>query len=176
MYILTRPYVCSFGALPGILNISLPLESSPAHTPLAAESILQPYLDAVLTLTGAPSTPDATPATPLFTTFFIHHEPRGAGPSANDAGGIIVTPPASRVLPTIADNITQNAEVMFWRAVKQLKAAGVQRVAPPGYSRKEKKTEEAREDGEKDGDEGLEEIDSLWPPLDATEDDTADEW
>ena len=77
-----------------------------------------------------------------------------------------------QLLPVIADAATENAEAMFWKAVEQLKAAGVRRsLVKDGLRRSE---DEENAGGERES----EEVDSFWPPLDATEDDssTADEW
>lgn len=60
---------------------------------------------------------------------------------------------------------------MFWKAVEQLRAAGVQRTVP---------TEDAEKvDGEvekAEPEEVSQDMDSFWPPLDALEDETGDEW
>ncbi|KAI0643601.1 FAD/NAD-P-binding domain-containing protein [Trametes meyenii] len=153
-----------------IINISLLLPPSAPRTS-SAEQILRPYLDAALSLTTTSSTStDTQPAAPLFSLFYIHHPVALSGASSGDLN-IIVSPPCTPLLPVIADTATQNAEAMFWQAVKTL-----------GIARKKTDTHEASADdktgeaNEKDAGEDSEAIDSFWPPLDAAEDDTTDEW
>ena len=133
---------------------------------------MRPYLEAVLSL-AAPSSPSETAPAPLFTVFYTHNPSSSAdSTSIPSPTGAIITPPAIQLLPVIADAATENAEAMFWKAVEQLKAAGVQRsLVQDGFRRSE---DEEKAGGEREP----EEVDSFWPPLDATEDDssTADEW
>ncbi|KAI1788932.1 FAD/NAD(P)-binding domain-containing protein [Ganoderma leucocontextum] len=153
-----------------ILNISLPLSETEAFS---SEELLRPYLDAALSLTAPPSR-ETSPATPLFTVFYTHNSSLSRpSPTANSLPSAIITPPPPPLLPVIADATTGNAEAMFWKAVEQLKAAGVRR------SVVKETVGKAKEGGEEPADaEEYQEIDSFWPPLDATEDDssTADEW
>ncbi|RDX39749.1 FAD/NAD(P)-binding domain-containing protein [Lentinus brumalis] len=155
-----------------IVNISLPL-SSESMSSSSAEELLRPYLEATLSLTVPPSSPpDTHPATPLFSLFYIHHVLTPASPSSiNNSSSIIITPPCRPHLPLIADQATEHAETMFWKAVEQLRAAGVQRTVP---------TEDAEKvDGEvekAEPEEVSQDMDSFWPPLDALEDETGDEW
>ncbi|RPD62128.1 FAD/NAD(P)-binding domain-containing protein [Lentinus tigrinus ALCF2SS1-7] len=154
-----------------IVNISLSLSESTLSS--SAEELLRPYLEAALSLTAPPSSSSVTsPATSLFSLFYIHHTPAAvssAPPSSSSS--VIVTPPSRPHLPTIADEATEHAEAMFWTAVKQLKAAGVQRTVP------KEEAEEGDASVEKAGTEDTSpDIDSFWPPLDAVEDETSDEW
>ncbi|KAI0706927.1 FAD/NAD(P)-binding domain-containing protein [Cerioporus squamosus] len=155
-----------------IVNISLPL-SPESTSSSSAEELLRPYLEAALSLTVPPSSPSGTPpATSLFSLYYIHNIPASVSPSSSDnSSGIIIAPPCRPHLPAIADEATEHAETMFWKAVEQLKAAGVQRTVP-------------KEEVEKGGDavekaeleESSQEIDSFWPPLDAIDDESSDEW
>ena len=139
--------------------------------------MLKPYLDAALSLTAPPSSPDASPASPLYSVFYFHSAPPSVAP-VSAMPTMIVTPPCTQLLPALADAATENAEAMFWKAVEQLKAAGAQRlVLKEPALRKETNVEM-----EKDADEVPEDvaeseaIDSFWPPLEASEDPAADEW
>ena len=170
---------CADTLPPGILNISLPLPSyTPSSSP-SAEDLLKPYLDAALTLTAPPSSPDASIASPLFSVFYVHTAPTSALKLTGLGSGIIATPPCPQLLPAIADAATENAEAMFWKAVEQLKAAGVQRSVVKGTTTKVQDEAGGEDDDvdEKDSvDQEPEDIDSFWPPLDAAEDESADEW
>ncbi|KAH9853364.1 GDP dissociation inhibitor-domain-containing protein [Lenzites betulinus] len=139
-----------------IVNILLPLPQSTSST--SAEGLLRPYLDATLTLTSPPSS-ETTPATPLFTVFYTLHHALATTLDADP--GIIVAPPHKPLITSVADEATQNAEGMFWKAVEKL---GKKR--PP--------TQGADVSGEKEEESG--EIDSFWPPLDAAEVETSDDW
>ncbi|KAI0676664.1 FAD/NAD(P)-binding domain-containing protein [Trametes maxima] len=152
-----------------IVNISLPLTHAAPGT--SAEQVLRPYLDAALSLTAPPSvSSDTQPAVPLFTLFYNHYP--AALPQASFGGpDIIIAPPCTPLLPTIADVATQNAETMFWAAVKKL--GTVHRKVATREASGDRKAEDANE---KDTEEGPEAIDSFWPPLDAAEDDSADDW
>lgn len=134
---------------------------------------MRPYLDAALSLTAPPSR-DTTPATPLFTVFYTHNSTLSRpSPTATSSLNAIVVPPATPLLPQIADAATGNAEGVFWKAVEQLKAAGVRRSIVQESFGKAKEGEEEVTCAEESQD-----IDSFWPPLDASEDDssTTDEW
>ena len=155
----------------GILNISLPLLSS-ASGP-SAEELLRPYLDAALTLTAPPSaSSEVQPAEPLFTLFYIHHP--ASAPSLSDPANadsdIIITPSCTTLLPAIADAATQNAEAMFWKAVRRLKGTREPQKAVPTD---DEKGEEVEKDG---GDSELDGIESFWPPLDVADVESADDW
>ncbi|TBU50589.1 FAD/NAD(P)-binding domain-containing protein [Dichomitus squalens] len=154
-----------------ILNISLPL---PTSDPSSPKELLRPYLEAALSLAISPSSPETTPTRPLFTVFYTHNPPSGAAPPSTPSdSGAILTPPPTQLLPAIADVATENAEAMFWKAVEQLKAAGVRRsVVKESYKKSDGEEEKVYDERKP------EEIDSFWPPLDATEEDssTADEW
>ncbi|KAI0751673.1 FAD/NAD-P-binding domain-containing protein [Daedaleopsis nitida] len=159
-----------------IINISVPLTTtSPATS--SAEDLLRPYLDAVLSLTVPHTAPaDTVPATPLFTVFYVHHPPPVPSTDQTQPPDIIIPTSHSQLVPSIADAGTKAAEAIFWKAVEKLKAAGVRRTAP--------KEETEKDDGaaEKDSKEGEmesdapDDVDSFWPPLDAVEDETSDEW
>lgn len=160
----------------GIINIALPCASSTEQSH-SAEELLRPYLDATLTLTAPPPTsPDPQPTTPLFTVFYIHHPaPPHPPPTPSTPGaGIIVAPPHTSLLPEIADEATQHAEAMFWKAVETLGRRPPVRESS-STDGVEVKSEESREkEAEEDSDSG--EIDSFWPPLDAAEVESADDW
>ncbi|KAI0366234.1 FAD/NAD(P)-binding domain-containing protein [Pilatotrama ljubarskyi] len=148
-----------------VLSISLPLPE--ASSSRSAEELLRPYLDATLTLTAPPSaSPVMQPVTPLFSVFYAHcPTPRPFGLD------IIVTPPHTLLLPTIADVATEQAESMFWKAVQKL---GRKRPTEESTGKKEAE-DEGPESSEKDIEEsGL--IDSFWPPLDAAEVESSEDW
>ncbi|KAH9921562.1 FAD/NAD-P-binding domain-containing protein [Epithele typhae] len=148
-----------------IVNISLPLSSSSAFTS-SAEELIKPYLDATLSLTAPPSA-DGSAAVPLFTVFYYQHAVNDTPSSSTELTGVVLTPPCTQDLASIADSATQHAEGMFWTAVGQLKAAGVKRgKVPTGRMA----TEEVEEEGQP------EEIDALWPPLDAADEEAMDEF
>ena len=153
-----------------VLNISLPISESESFSP---EELLRPYLDAALSLTAPPSR-DTAPGSPLFTVFYTHN-PTLSRPSQLEVplSSAIIAPLPTPLLPAIADAATGNAEALFWKAVEQLKAAGVRRsVVKESFGK-------AKESGEDPAEtEEPQEIDSFWPPLDATEDDSnkMDEW
>ncbi|KAH9887595.1 FAD/NAD-P-binding domain-containing protein [Cubamyces lactineus] len=151
-----------------ILNISLPLPSLAPD--FSAEALLRPYLDAALTLTAPLSaSSEVRPAEPLFTVFYIHHpaSTSSLSDSADTDPGIIITPSCTTLLPAIADAATQNAEAMFWKAVRRLK--GTQELKT-SVSVDGEKDEETEKDGEFDG------IESFWPPLDVADVESADDW
>ncbi|EIW62323.1 FAD/NAD-P-binding domain-containing protein [Trametes versicolor FP-101664 SS1] len=157
-----------------IINISLPCASS-AEQSRSAEELLRPYLDATLTLTAPPPTSsDPQPTTPLFTVFYIHHPaPHPPAPSTVGAG-IIVSPPHTSLLPEIADAATQHAEVMFWKAVETLGRRPLVQESGSTDGVEDKSEESGEKEAEEDSDSG--EIDSFWPPLDAAEVESADDW
>ncbi|KAI0329920.1 FAD/NAD(P)-binding domain-containing protein [Cubamyces sp. BRFM 1775] len=152
-----------------ILNISLPLPSSTSNP--SAEELLRPYLDAALTLTAPPSaSSEVQPADPLFTVSYIHHPVSTSVPSdsADADSDIIITPPCTPLLPVIADVATQNAEAMFWRAVRRLKGTWEPEKRDCVDGEKDEATD--KDGGEVDG------IDSFWPPLDVADVESADDW
>ncbi|KAI0759704.1 FAD/NAD-P-binding domain-containing protein [Trametes elegans] len=153
-----------------VLNISLPLPSLDHNR--RSEELLRPYLDATLTLTAPPTTsPEAQPATPLFTVFYTQQPVPPQSPSATSSN-IIITPPYTPLLPAIADAATQNAEDMFWKAIEKL---GRTRRPAEGTTTGEAKGK-SEEAGEKVAERDPEETDSFWPPLDVGEVETSDDW
>ncbi|KAI0637611.1 GDP dissociation inhibitor-domain-containing protein [Trametes polyzona] len=162
-----------------IVNISLPLPPS-ADSP-SSEDLLRPYLDATLTLTVPPTAPAETqPATPLFTVFYTHHPGQGMSRSADTDMGIIVAPPHTSLITALADEATQNAEDMFWRAIERLGKGK----RPPSETQVEEhgeaKDSETDAEMEKEKGDGEEEVtgvvDSFWPPLDVAEVETSEDW
>ena len=131
--------------------------------PSSPEDLLRPYLEAALSL-ATPSSPSETAPAPLFTVFYTHNPSSSAdSTSVPSPTGVIVTPPAIQLLPVIADEATENAEAMFWKAVEQLKAAGVRRsIIKESFAKVKEGGEEAAEAEEP------QEVDSFWPPLDAS--------
>lgn len=105
----------------GIVYVILPLTSS--NSGETAQSILQPYLDAVLTFT---QTPEGAPATPLSTSFYFERQPSADVPgsqASQETPRYIVTPPlVYSTFPDLPDTATANAEVTFQRVVKSLRA------------------------------------------------------
>lgn len=111
----------------GILYLSTPVYPD---TRASAEELLQPYLKATMSL--------AENAEPLFTLFYMQElrNHTRAVPSSSQ----IFVPPAVSLLPECADVATDQAEVMFRKAIKILCQSG--------------KTDRAEEDI------------PFWPPLD----------
>ncbi|KAK7053847.1 GDP dissociation inhibitor-domain-containing protein [Favolaschia claudopus] len=139
-----------------ILYLALPLlASTPISNP---ETLLQPYLNAILAL---PADGIDTPITPLFTTFYIQHPSPPADPqqtaeaplepaSASTAAHLAPAPlPPILPLPDAGDAAAEHAEHVFWEAVKILRP-------------------NAKEGGgDQDDDDG---ITSFWPPMENKED------
>ncbi|KAH9482877.1 Rab proteins geranylgeranyltransferase component A [Psilocybe cubensis] len=108
-----------------IIYIALPLSSVPEES-VSTESIVRPYLNALLLL-GAD--PPHTPVTPLFTTFYLETSPYNSPPSApgtsspNTDPSCIIPPTLPMVpLPDIPDEATTIAENTFKEAVKYLRS------------------------------------------------------
>jgi len=102
--------------LQGILYIALPVSSSS----VSPESILKPYLDAVLALTTDPA--DA-PAQPLFTMSYLETSSgtRSEEGTRRTEASYLVPPCLNYVsLPDLADAATVHAEATFREAVKKL--------------------------------------------------------
>ncbi|OJT07504.1 Rab proteins geranylgeranyltransferase component A [Trametes pubescens] len=160
----------------GIVNISLPCTSS-SGPPHSAEELLRPYLDATLTLAAPLSVPsDSQPIAPIFTVFYIHHSaPPHPPPALSTASSeIIVAHPHTSLLPEIADAATQHAEAMFWKAVEMLGRRSPVRESGSTDEVEGKNEEGGEKEAEEESDPG--EIDSFWPPLDAAEVESADDW
>ncbi|KAJ7185918.1 FAD/NAD(P)-binding domain-containing protein [Mycena filopes] len=148
-----------------ILYLALPLVDSSGDPD--ARALLQPYLDATLAL-AVPSpnlgpdsttpTPTSTPASPLFATFYVqtpHHYVRGPPSAAGEPGAdehlAPVPMPPVLALPDAGDAAAVHAEVVFWEAVRILKA---------------QRGEAAREEEE--------EITTMWPPVESREEEEED--
>lgn len=144
---------------PGVLYLTLPLlhDAGQARSP---EDLLRPYLDA--TLTPSQTTEDKTPQPnqPLFTVFYKQHPVLSTASSVNeDAAPLLSLPSDSIHLPEIGDLMVGSAEITFWKAIEQLKMAG-------------RKPQRKEKEGEQ---EGAQDIDSFWPPLEVV-DDESEEW
>jgi hypothetical protein len=89
-----------------------------------------------------------TSLTPLFTLFYIYHPPL---PSSNHSSATtcLTTPPKSVLLSESADSSATIAESLFWEASTILKSL-------PQHATKE--------------------IDRMWPLVDVSVEDDADEW
>lgn len=122
---------------------------------------LQPYLDAVLALTRTEAVQEeqSHPAQAVFSIFYKQHPPPTTDLPAAESAVLLSPPPADSIhFPEIADSMVASAEATFRRAIEQLKAAGRR------PQRKEK-------EGEKESiHQSVEDIDSLWPPLEYVED------
>lgn len=144
----------------GILYLSMPLNGSTSSA--SPESLLKPYLDAMLALTIASS--PSTPTEPLFTTYYIQNlsslqppstEPPSESLPTRPAGRpstVLITPTPSTLLPESADSATTNAEAVFWEAVKTLKS-----LSPSADTREE-------------------DIETFWPPVEADPDEVVEDW
>ncbi|RDB15492.1 Rab proteins geranylgeranyltransferase component A [Hypsizygus marmoreus] len=172
-----------------IVYIGLPL-SSPLPSSISAESLLKPYLDAVLTLaappndpatsTSLPTPPVETPSPhpesastkPLFTSFYIEH-PTPDSPlhtvdpesTQNKKTYIIPTPllPASS-LPDTPDDAAINAEAAFWEVIKVLQQDGGKSDSDVSGKMELDRTDDASEG-----------VSSFWPPLEREEESGGEE-
>ncbi|GLB33328.1 putative FAD NAD-P-binding domain-containing protein [Lyophyllum shimeji] len=167
-----------------IWYIALPLSSPPADS-ISAEQLLQPYLDAMLSLTKPPTPsvrlpPSSSPPAPaveaaphsahprpkpLFTLFYIEH-PDPSSPSAETSRhtkSYVVPPPLppASPLPDVPDAAATSAEAVFWEAVKVLRDAGVRPERDQGLD-------------DVDAGEALD-IQSFWPLLETGEDSGGEE-
>ncbi|KJA30088.1 hypothetical protein HYPSUDRAFT_175261 [Hypholoma sublateritium FD-334 SS-4] len=132
--------------------ITLPLGSIPEE-PITAESLLRPYVDALLRLAVNPS---RVPLAPLFSLFYLEVPDERVLPSEGDPQASTYLVPAAlpiASLPDFPDQATTVAEATFRAAVQIL-----QKLSPP------------REN------EGEEESTPFWPPLPTDEDDEDSEW
>jgi hypothetical protein len=105
----------------GIVYIVLPLTSTqPDQT---AESVLKPYLDAVLSFA---QTVEGAPTTPLSTSFFFEKQLPAEVPgsqAAQDTPRYIIAPPLTySAFPDIPDAATYSAEATFQQAIRSLRA------------------------------------------------------
>ncbi|KAF7790767.1 hypothetical protein EIP86_001724 [Pleurotus ostreatoroseus] len=135
-----------------ILYITMPLLPGNDDNK-SAEELLQPFLDATLSLTAPPSE-DAETVRPSCVLFYKQCSAKTPAEPQDTQTTCIYRSPYSPYLPEIADSAAVNGEDMFWRAVKALKAAGR---LPQGAA------------GEGS------DVDSFWPPLDYVEED-GEEW
>ncbi|TFK64701.1 FAD/NAD(P)-binding domain-containing protein [Pluteus cervinus] len=132
-----------------IVYLCLPVTSDAVD----AKSVLKPYLDATLALTGVPD----SPAEPLFTLFYTQVHPISpvAAPAGMEGKTLLVSPSLPFLpLPEPPDVAAINAEKVFWEAIKVFK----------------RDTETLGESETA--------IDSFWPPLgvDTEENDDGDSW
>ncbi|KAF4619215.1 hypothetical protein D9613_005473 [Agrocybe pediades] len=131
-----------------IVYISLPVDTMPDDS-ISAETLLKPYLDALMSL---PVDPLKSPIQPLFTTFYLETIPASPTPTTPSSGTYIVPAPLSAVpLPDVPDEATLIAEQTFTEASKIL--------------RHFKKTNDSSE----------EEI-PFWPPLPVDDEEEDNEW
>ncbi|KAJ6544042.1 GDP dissociation inhibitor-domain-containing protein [Mycena capillaripes] len=136
-----------------LLYLALPLIPTPAgDADQDPQTLLQPYLNAVLALANA----DAQPLAPLFSSFYVQHPPtrsedEGEGATHPDEVPHLAPVPLPPVLPLpdAGDAAAVHGERVFWEAVKILRPTA------------------ADEDAEGS-------ILNLWPPLEETGDE-ADE-
>ncbi|KAI0084188.1 GDP dissociation inhibitor-domain-containing protein [Irpex rosettiformis] len=142
-----------------ILYITMPLIDE-QDTTETAEQLLRPYLNATLSL-GSRSPEMSAALEPLFTLFYTQLTPRNYSTpgDAEPLSSIIHSGSYAAYLPEIADSASINAEKMFWRAVKALKALGK-------YPQRSQEGEEEKA--------GEVEVESMWPPLEYVEDN--DDW
>lgn len=130
----------------------LPLASPESESD--AETILRPYLDAVLHLTGDS---EAAPVQPLSTAFFFDNQGPDQSPasaaSQDTPRHFLIPPLAYSTFPELPDNAAKIAETVFHQAIRSLRAF---KGDPQAAS-----TEE-------------EEVD-FWPPMEPEEDNSDDE-
>jgi hypothetical protein len=137
----------------GIVHLSMPI-TDPTDS---AESLLRPYLNAVLSLTRSESVQT------LFTAFYIQRPLEiPTRTSDGSSASLIITPCPSHMISECADSAATSAEAVFWKAVPVLQA----------LRRRERHQTRGGVDAEVD-----EEIDSFWPALDLDgEQDQEDTW
>lgn len=134
-----------------IVYLLLPLSEDEKYT-VSPETLLKPYLDAILALgSSSPSAAEAeaipTPRTPLFTLFYAQHPPVSLpppvfastsppdGPDSSTSPStvtsssisvkdstVLVTPPLPPSLAESSDLASQAAEAMFFKVVEVLRA------------------------------------------------------
>ncbi|KAF7330949.1 hypothetical protein MVEN_02434800 [Mycena venus] len=134
-----------------ILYIALPLPPATNPSDADPQALLKPYLDATLALADGD-----TPATPLFSSYYIQHPAsspspqQGADADAAAPAHLAPTPlPPILPLPDAAEAAAVHAEQVFWEAVKILRPT-------------------SDGEGEEEG------ITSLWPPMESREEDEED--
>lgn len=136
----------------GIVYITLPLSTIPKES-VSSESLVRPYLDALLSLSA--DSPH-TPTTPLFTTFYLETLPTALSSvttTPSNTNRSYIVPPALSVapLPDIPDEATVIAENTFKEAVKCLRS---------------KSKPNCEEDAEV----------RFWPPIPADDEEDDDAW
>ena len=95
----------------------MPLIGSVAESH-SAESLLRPYLSAILSLTSSANSVD-----PLFTMFYIQHPFKNTRYcSPPDFPSVLVTPSGMNFLPETGDAAALDAEAVFWKAIHILQA------------------------------------------------------
>ncbi|KAJ2924932.1 hypothetical protein H1R20_g12118, partial [Candolleomyces eurysporus] len=132
-----------------IVYIMLPLTSLESESDV--ETILRPYLDAVLHLTGEA---EAAPVQPLSTSFFLEKQtPDQSSTSSapqDTPRHFLIPPLAYSTFPELPDSAAKIAEIVFHQAIRSLRAL-----------KGDASTEE-------------EEVD-FWPPMEPEEEDSDDE-
>ncbi|THH13099.1 hypothetical protein EW146_g7083 [Bondarzewia mesenterica] len=155
-----------------IVYLSLPLpEASPST--LSPESMLEPYLEAILSLTQSSPTPDVPIARkPLFTLYYIQHPspPLRASPSAPTGAPptVFVPPPIATGLTESADAASVAAEALFFKAIESHRARHPEAWATPQVVGGETQIGS--------GGDVFEEITAFWPPLADAEQDDVEGW
>lgn len=129
----------------------VPSDQTPGQTP---EQILRPYLDATLSFA-------CDPVQSLFTLFYMQQSD-GRVASLDSQTSVFHIDPYSRYLPEIADSAVTNAETIFWRVMKVLQ------------ENRSQPNQDGRGNDQEQGESRSREIESLWPPLEYTEDN--DDW
>lgn len=135
--------------------ITLPLGSIPEES-VTAESLLRPYVDALL---GLADNPSRVPLPPLFSLFYLEVPDAPALPSEGDPQASTYLVPAAlpiASLPDFPDQATTVAEATF-RAAKQI----LRKLNPPREIEDEEEEEEPT---------------PFWPPLPADDDEEDTEW
>jgi RAB protein geranylgeranyltransferase component A len=146
--------VLSLNGLSGIVYISMPVHDSTR----CPESLLKPYLDATLSLTG--DTTVTSPIQSLFTAFYVQHTLSPDMHSAmNTSSNIFVTPSPSPLLVESLDAAATNAEAVFWEVLDMAKL----------------RQEPADSQTGRSGEMHIGEIGRFWPSL-RTDVEDAEEW
>ena len=153
-----------------IAYLSLLLENS--NSSASTETILKPYLDAIISLSKSSSSPSVNSeailaSDPLFTMYYTQHPTLTPTPAtSNTSPTILVSPPIPYDLAECADAASTAAESLFLRTVEVHKARHPEAWVVGTTGDKEVGS----------GGDVFEEIKAFWPPLDGEPDEEVEEW
>jgi hypothetical protein len=140
----------------------------------SADVLLQPYLTALLRLSPASQTQSPQPtftASYIETQSDLNYPPAPFNHSASEltsateaAAKVLVSPGFSPLVSEVSDSAAKAGEGLFWAAITSLRARGIK----PG-----KRSAAPEDEGAGGGDTDIEDVwpISLWPPLEAQDED-----